>query len=177
MYPISRTQNLWWVLALAGVVSILFGLTALFWPGVTLAVFIYLFGIYAIVYGFVELGHMFRSTETTAWWTHLLVGVLSILAGIAAFAWPGQTALMLLYIIAAWAISVGIVETVAAFFLNQLHLALGGLVSVLFGFVLLANPGVGALALIVVIGVFAIVRGIILIAASFMPSTAPAVRS
>ncbi len=176
MHPASETNRWWWALAIAGVVSILFGLAALLWPGLTLAVFIYLFGIYAIVFGITELIHMFRTSEAhSLWWTHMLVGAISILAGLAALFWPGQTTVALLYIIAIWAVSVGVVEIAGAFLLNQLYLAISGMISVLFGFLLFANPGAGALALVIVIGVFAIVRGIMLLIAAVSGPTTHAV--
>lgn len=176
MQPASRTHSWWWILAVGGVINVIFGAAALLWPGLTLAVFIYLFGIYAIVLGIVELVNVFRTVGTQfPWWTHLLVGAISILAGVAALAWPGPTAIALLFIIAVWAVSIGIVEIAGAFVTNQLRLAIAGIIAVLFGFVLLANPTSGALALVMVIGVFAIVRGIVLLVEAVREPTTPAV--
>lgn len=157
----------WWVLAIAGVISILFGLAALFWPGLTLLVLVWLFGVYALAYGFVELVNVFRAVgERRTWWTHLLIGLISIAAGIVVFAWPGITSLVLLFTIAFWAIAVGIAEVFAGLFQAQFGLLIVGVISILFGFVLLANPVAGALAFVFVIGVFAIVRGVLLLIAA-----------
>jgi uncharacterized membrane protein HdeD (DUF308 family) len=166
-------QQMWWAMAIAGVVSILFGLIALFWPGLTLMVLVWLFGIYVIVFGIMMLVGMFRAMGMhRAWWPSLIVGLLSIAAGIAVLAWPGITAVTLLYIIAFWAILIGLFEIIGGLFDAHFLLMLVGVISVVFGFVLLANPASGALALVMVIGIFAIIRGIMLLVdAVRMPST------
>jgi len=152
----------WWLLAIGGAVAILFGIAALLWPGLTLMVFIALFGAYAVIYGVVELVAMFRAISAhTVWWTHLVIGVLSILAGIAAFAYPGMTTATLLYVIAFWAILVGLAEIVAAFVQTRFLLIVTGAIAIMFGLLLLSSPIQGALALVMVIGVFAIVRGVL----------------
>ncbi len=169
----NQERTWWWMPAIAGVVSILFGIAALVWPGLTLVVLTYLFGIYAVVLGIVELIGLLRAAGVQSW-AHAVVGVLSLLAGLVALFWPGETTVVLLYIIAIWAVTVGTVEIVEAFLLNRLDLALGGLVSVLFALLLFANPRAGALALILLIGVFAIVRGVILLMAARRAHATPA---
>jgi uncharacterized membrane protein HdeD (DUF308 family) len=159
----------WWILAIGGIVSILFGVAAVFWPGITLMTLVWLFGVYAIAYGLVELANMFRSGD--AWWVHLLVGLISLGAGVIVLAWPGITSLVLLYAIAFWAVGVGIAEVLAGLFQAQLGLLVAGVISILFGILLLANPVGGALALIFVIGIFAIVRGILLLVAAIKTPT------
>lgn len=160
-YPMVSPQP-WWVLAVSGVASILFGLAALIWPGLTLFVLIVLFGVYAMVTGIVELVAMLRAIGAgTTWWTHLVLGLLGIVAGLVVFAYPGVTALLLLYVIAFWAITMGLVEIVAAFSSGEFLVMVAGVISIVFGFVLLSNPFLGALAYVMVIGVFAIVRGLL----------------
>jgi len=175
-YPAGPTPA-WWVLAIAGIVNIVFGAVAIAWPGLTLFVFVFLFGIYAIIYGLVELVNLFRAIGAGAtWWTHLLLGAFSIVAGILVLVWPGLTAITMLYIIAIWAVAIGIAEIVGAFATGQFLLVVTGVISILFGFILFANPLAGAVALVLVIGVFAIVRGImLLVQAVRMPAT-PAAR-
>ncbi|MGI5835065.1 MAG: HdeD family acid-resistance protein [Chloroflexota bacterium] len=158
----------WWVLAIAGVVSILFGLAAMIWPGITLIVLVWLFGVYVLVYGIVELVGMFRAAgQGAAWWTHLLIGLISIAAGLFILFNPFVSSTVLVFTIGFWAIFVGLVEIIASLTQAQILYLVTGIISVLFGFVLLSNPVTGALALIWVIGVFAIIRGILLLIGAF----------
>src|SRR5919112_2093239 len=99
----------WWALALRGLVAILFGLAALFWPGLILAVLIVLFGAFALVDGVLAVIAAFGSSGRGARRGLLLIeGVVGILFGLVALLWPDLTALALLYIIAFWAILGGI---------------------------------------------------------------------
>ena len=158
----------WWVLLLNGICAILFGILAFSWPGLTLFVLILMFAVYCIADGITALLAAFGKKSGGHWFPMLLLGAVSILAGIGAFVWPGLTALALVYVIAAWSIVKGVFEIVAAIELrkeidNEWLLILAGVVSILFGIVLFAKPGEGALALVWVIGFFAIARGVLLI--------------
>jgi uncharacterized membrane protein HdeD (DUF308 family) len=155
----------WWAFALRGVVAILFGVLAFAWPGVTLTVLVLFWGAFALVDGVLALVAAFR-TDHDHRWGLLLEGVVGIGAGIVTFVWPGLTALVLLYIIAVWALLTGVLELVAAVRLrkvvhNEWWLALSGIASVLFGLVLLAAPGAGAVAVVWLIAAYAIVFGIL----------------
>jgi hypothetical protein len=101
-------------------------------------------------------------------------GALSIVAGLIALAYPGVTAVVLLYVIAFWAIALGIVEVVNSFSTGQVMLLPLGLVGIVFGFLLLANPGAGVLAYVIVLGLFAIVRGIFLLVQAIQQPSIPA---
>src|SRR5512134_3477624 len=104
----SLSQN-WWLLVLRGILAILFGLAAFVWPGITLLTLIVLFGIYAIVDGLVAVGTgLSRTKESPRWWTFLVEGLLSLGAGVVALLWPALTSLVLIYIIASWAIMTGV---------------------------------------------------------------------
>ena len=155
----------WWAFALRGVAAVIFGILAFIWPGVTLAVLVLLWGAYALIDGVLDLVGAFRTSHNHRWW-HVGEGLVGILAGIAAFAWPGLTALVLLYIIAAWALITGVLEIIAAIRLrkvvdNEWWMILSGVASIIFGIILLVQPGTGALALIWVIAAYAIIFGII----------------
>ena len=167
MIVVDELARHWWVIGLRGLAAILFGVLAFVWPGMTLAVLVLLFGAYALVDGVLTLVAAFRGGVQ-----HRIVmvveGVVSVLAGLAAFVWPGLTALVLLYIIAFWAIVTGVLEIVAAIRVrraisNELGLVIGGVLSVVFGVVLLIAPGAGALAVIFLIGAYAVVFGIALL--------------
>ncbi|MGE5619024.1 MAG: HdeD family acid-resistance protein [Sphingomonadaceae bacterium] len=158
----------WWILAVAGIVSILFGIAAIAWPAITLFVLVWLWGAYAIIYGIVALVAMFRAMRSgTTWWTHLLVGAISIGAGIFVLSNVFISSVTLLYVIAIWALAVGTTEIVAGLAAANFGAAIVGVISVLFGLVLFANPAAGALGLVWAIGVFAVIRGIVLLVAAF----------
>jgi uncharacterized membrane protein HdeD (DUF308 family) len=163
----------WWALAIRGLVAVLFGIVALIWPGITLTALVYLFGAYALVDGVFSIIAAVRDREEREqWWVLLLEGLAGIAAGIVAFIWPGITALVLLFLIAAWAIITGILEIVAAIRLreqidNEWLLALSGVLSLIFGAILVIAPGPGALAVVWIIGIYAILFGILLILLAF----------
>lgn len=165
------TRN-WWAIALRGVFAILLGLAALVLPGVTLAVFVALFGAYAVVDGVLAIIAGVRAAERhERWWSPVLKGIAGIAAGVLAFVWPALTALALLYLIAAWAILTGILEIVAAVHLHRAHgewlLILNGVLSILFGLFAIVWPGAGLITLLWVIGVYAIVFGATLLILGF----------
>jgi uncharacterized membrane protein HdeD (DUF308 family) len=175
-YPQSATRAhtpSWWVLALRGLVAILFGLAALFWPGLILAVLIVLFGAYALVDGILAVIAAFRSSGHGMRRPLLVIeGVIGILFGILALFWPGLTALALLYIIAFWAILSGIARIVMAVMLrreivNEWSIALSGVLSVILGVVLILLPGAGLLAYTWLVGLLALAVGIALIYYAF----------
>src|SRR5438093_5341814 len=130
------TRN-WWALALRGVVALLLGVAAFVLPGVTLAVFVALFGAYAIVDGVLAIIAGVRAAERhDRWWSPVLKGLAGIVAGVLTFVWPALTALALLYLLAAWAIVTGVLAIVAAVHLDRAHsewlLFLNGVLSLLF---------------------------------------------
>jgi uncharacterized membrane protein HdeD (DUF308 family) len=175
-HPQSGTHDSvasWWVLALRGLVAILFGLAALFWPGLALAVLIVLFGAYALVDGILAIIAAFRSSGRGMRRSLLLIeGAIGILFGIVALFWPDLTALALVYIIAFWVILSGIARIVMAIMLrqeieNEWSMALSGVLSVILGILLLLLPGAGLLAYTWLIGLLALALGIALIYYAF----------
>lgn len=174
----------WWALALRGLFAILFGVLAFVWPGLTLQALVILYGAYALVDGVFALVAAVRAAEAHArWWTLLIEGLVGIGAGILTFIWPGITALVLLYLIAAWAIVTGLLEIVAAIRLrkeitDEWALGASGAASVIFGLLLMIFPGAGALTLVWLIGAYALVFGILLLVLAFRlrgrPEAAPA---
>ena len=160
----------WWALALRGLVAVLFGLLTFFLPGITLVTLVLLFGVYALMDGIFNVIAFFRVASHH--WALLIEGVIGIIAGILTFAWPAITALVLLYLIAFWAIFTGIFEIIAGIRLrkaitNEWLLLVMGALSLLFGILILLAPGVGALAIVLWIGAYALVFGIFLLALAF----------
>ena len=154
----------WWLLVLRGVAAIAFGVLTIIWPGASLASLVLLFGAYSIVEGFTSLSLAFMKAEgrTGTWVIHAVVGVG---AGVLTFVYPGITAIALYAIIAGWAIATGVVEMVVAARLRGLGGRVGavvfaGIVSVLFGVLLIALPAAGVLALVSVIATLAVLSGI-----------------
>ena len=163
----------WWRLLLRGLAAITFGLLTLLRPGISLAALVLLFGAYALVDGVLDIWNAIAGRkENDHWWVLLLGGLLGIVVGYITLTTPGITALALLFYIAIWAVARGVLQIVAAIRLRkeiegEWLLVLGGLASVLFGVLLIARPGAGALAVLWLIGVYALVFGIITVALAF----------
>ncbi len=168
---VRAVARYWWVVALRGLAALAFGLLALFSPAMTLAVLVLFFGAYALADGVLAIWTALRG-ETEHRLPMALNGVVGVLAGLAAFVWPGMTAIVLLYIIAFWAIVTGVLQVLAAVRLrrvisNEWAMALSGALSILFGVVLVASPGAGALAVVLVIGAYAVLFGLMLLMLSW----------
>jgi len=158
----------WWVLLIRGILAVLFAIMAFTMPELTLVTLVLLYGIYAFADGLTAL---FVGSSARAWW-FVLLGILGVIVGICTFIFPGITAVALLYLIAAWAVVRGVFEIVTAIELrkeisNEWMLILGGILSILFGVALVANPAAGALAVIWIIGLYAFVFGLIMIVLAF----------
>ena len=160
----------WWLVLLRGIAAILFGVLAWTWPGVTLLTLALLWGAYALVDGIAALWGGWQAKDGgKPMWQVVVIGLLGIAVGIFTFVSPALTAIALLILIAVWAIANGVFEIAAAIRLrkeiaNEWLLILSGAVSILFGGWLIYNPGAGALALIWLIGAFAIAYGVLLVA-------------
>jgi uncharacterized membrane protein HdeD (DUF308 family) len=148
-----------------GIAAILFGVLTLVWPKLSLAVLVLMFGIFAVISGISAVVAALRSRGEQGWGLLLFEGILAVLAGVVALVWPGITALAFLFLIAAWAILTGILELVAPLsfpmsFGRGLLFVLSGIVSIVFGVLIAAQPAAGLLAVAWLIGVYAIVFGI-----------------
>lgn len=169
----EMSPHSWWLLGIRGVIAVLFGLIALFLPLLTLFVLVIFFGVYFLVDGAMAVVAAIQGRKNFRLWGLLLLeGLAGIVIGIMTFFWPGMTALILLYFVAAWAIVTGIFEVVTAFsgrrrISHEWTIALAGVVSILLGIFLFARPVAGLLALVWGIGIYAIVFGILLIVRAF----------
>ena len=153
----------WWVFALRGALALLFGLGALSYPGLTVLLLIVFFGVYALIDGVTALVMGIGEKKRPV---YLLLGLISIAAGVFAIARPGATALALLWLIGIWAVAKGVAEIVAAIQIRkdvegEWAIALSGVISVLFGVFVLARPGAGAVALVWLIAIYAFANGIL----------------
>jgi len=155
-----------------GIAALVFGVIALVWPNLTVLALVLLFGIYAIISGITAVAAALQNRELHGWGVLLFEGVLWLLAGVVALVWPGITALSFLYLLAAWAIITGILELIAPLSFPMsggrgVLMVLSGLVSIVFGIVIAAQPASGLLAVAWLIGIYAIVFGILHIVAYF----------
>ncbi|WP_078083466.1 HdeD family acid-resistance protein [Microbulbifer mangrovi] len=174
--PLLRAMaDNWWVALVRGLFAILFGVLTFIWPGISLLSLVILFGVYSLMDGAVAIYGAItgrgKVSRSSLWWL-LFVGITGIAAGIVTFIYPQVTALVLVIFIGAWALVRGIFEIIGAVRLrkeidNEWLLIFAGFMSVIFGLVLLVNPGAGALALLWLIGGYAIAFGIILVWLAF----------
>lgn len=164
--PLARN---WDILFFRGLLAILFGAAAVAWPTLALATLVWLFGIFAFADGVFSLIAGIRGGDSRMprWWL-IVVGLAGIAAGILAVSWTGMTALLLITFIGVWAIVHGVFEVAGAIALrreidNEWMLILHGALSVLFGLYIVIFPGAGALAVVWVIGIYAILAGIMML--------------
>src|SRR5215217_8622130 len=156
----------WGALAIGGIFAIIIGLVAIIWPDVTLTVLVVLLGVYAFISGIFTV--LVGAVWPPGWglrWPMVLQGVLGIVVGVLVFIRPETAELVLLYVIAAWAISSGIFQIAAALRLRRVipdewASILGGIASVVFGVLLAVWPKGGLVALVWIFGVFAVVFGV-----------------
>jgi uncharacterized membrane protein HdeD (DUF308 family) len=155
-------------LILRGVLAVIVGIAAVAWPGVTILALVILFAVYAFMDAGLEAVRAFSSGHAGPVLGHLLLGLIDLAAGIFALAWPGPTALVLVVIVAIWAFAGGLFELFAAFQGGETAgtramFILAGLASVAFGIVLAARPGIGAVTLALLFGLYSLIYGISLI--------------
>ena len=153
-----------------GIVSVVIGIIAFVWPGVTIGTLIGLFALYALCDGamnlYLGLGrHLGRNLP----WGQLLQGIFGITTGIVTFLWPSVTAQLLIFFIGTWAVFNGILQIVAAARLRKIIrgewiLALGGVASIIFGMVVMGRPGAALVGLSWSLGAYAILAGLLLVA-------------
>jgi len=166
---ISQLADRWWALAIRGAAAILFGVLTFAMPEISLFVLVMLWGGYAVVDGVFNVVAALRGARAGQRWGWLLFeGIVSASAGVLTFLWPGITALVLLAVIAGWAVLTGIAEVAAAIRLRKVIqgewlLGLSGVLSMIFGVLLVAVPSTGALALLWMIGAYSTVFGALLI--------------
>lgn len=157
------------LLIVRGIIGLVIGVIAFGWPGITIAALVVIFGFYAFIDGVTNLVLGLTRTRTHGRsWATAVQGVVGIAAGVLTFVWPGVTALALVIFIGAWAIVTGIFELVAAIRLRKViqgewMLALSGIMSLVFGILVFAFPGAGAVGIAWVLGTYSAAAGLVLI--------------
>ncbi len=168
MHPIAnRLADLWWLYAIRGVFALLFGLTAILWPKLTIAILIIIFGVFVLLDGLMMLvvGYRARRASPNSW-NLVLQGILNVIIGLVAFFAPIATAMALIILIAAWAVVMGVLEIIAAIRLrgrldNEWLLVVSGIVSVLLGISLIVAPGAGIVVMVWIIGGFSLLSSLV----------------
>jgi uncharacterized membrane protein HdeD (DUF308 family) len=166
---LERATKRWWTLVIRGLLAIAFGILAIRVPGAAVMTLVIIFGVYAIAEGLASLSMFLSPVAEGSGWIGFS-GVLSIAAGVIALIWPGITAVALFYVIAFWAIILGIIELVAAVryssaLENEWAYALSGLLWIAFGVIVIGWPRMGVVAMLALIATAAILRGVMLIVA------------
>lgn len=168
----SITRN-WWLAALRGALAVIFGVVAFTMPGITFEVLVLLFGAYAFVDGIAVLSFgLIAAGEGQRWWPLVLGGIVGIATGVLTFAQPAAMALALVYVVGAWAIVTGVFEIVAAirlreYITSEWLMGFSGALSIVFGVLVLAQPGAGAFALVYLFAFYAVLAGVSQIALGF----------
>jgi uncharacterized membrane protein HdeD (DUF308 family) len=161
----TQLTKMRWALGLSGLLSVALGVVILLWPGISLEALVILFGAYALATGVVGLFYSFSAQANGERGWLIFSSLLGIAVGIMVLVWPSISALALLYVIGAYAVALGILAIGGAFYLpigggDTALMILSGLVSILFGIVIFAKPGDGALVTLALIAAFALVNGI-----------------
>jgi uncharacterized membrane protein HdeD (DUF308 family) len=163
----------WWMLAWRGALAVLFGVLALPWPGITLLVLVVLFSAYALISGaaFVTGAIRYRKTEDK-WWIVLLLGIVSLAAGVWAVMLPELTILALVLLMGANALITGVLDITIAIRLRKTLerewlLALAGTVSIIFGVLVFLFPAAGAFAMVWLASFYLLLTGILLLMLAF----------
>ncbi|NEW96691.1 HdeD family acid-resistance protein [Rhodopseudomonas sp. BR0G17] len=168
----ARLATNWWLFLLRGAFGIIFGLLAFLLPGPTMLSLVLLFSAYMLVDGIAAIISAVRAMRRSGQWGLLMFeGLLNIAVGVAAFIWPGLTVIAFLLLVAAWAIVSGALLTIAGFRLKLDHgrwwMVSGGLLSIVYGALLVAMPLIGAVVLTWWMGAYAMAFGAALVILSF----------
>ena len=151
-------------LILLGILAVIVGIIAIAWPSVTILALVILFAIYAFMAAGLQAARAFSSRTAGPVFGHLLLGLIDLAAGVVALVWPAPTAYVLVIVVAAWALVSGLTEVFAGFRSGETAgtramFILAGLVSVAFGVLLFARPGVGAVTLALLFGLYSLIYG------------------
>jgi uncharacterized membrane protein HdeD (DUF308 family) len=156
-----------------GIAGIALGIVTFAWPGITLVALVFLFAAYSLIDGVMSLIGAVRAAEAhERWGVLVLEGLVGIAAAAVTVMWPGITTIALVFVIAVWAIITGALEIGAAIHLRKVIsgewlLFLGGIASLLFGFLLVMAPVIGAVVIALWVGAYAFIFGILLVALGF----------
>lgn len=163
-----------WSLLLRGLIAIFVGLFALFYPTMTLSIFVILLGIYIFANGILAMIFSFydRQYQDKHWWIYGIEGLLGLLVGIIVFTWPIMTTIALIYLVATWAIITGIIQIIAymklhKIFEHEMLILLAGILSIVFGIFFFKFPTAGLITATWIVGFYALIYGFLALASAF----------
>ncbi len=162
----EQFKRMRWALGISGVLAIAWGIVIIVWPNISLTALVILFGVFALVRGIFGLAGAISAPSFKGRGWLAFSSLLSIVVGVVVFFYTDMSALALLYVIGAYAIAVGIITVGGAFWLpldgsDKLLLTLAGALGILFGIVMFANPGDGAIVLLSLIAAYSLVIGVV----------------
>lgn len=163
----------WWAILIRGIVAIAFAFLAFLATGFTLKLLLIFLGLYFLLDGlFAIIGSFMAAKDHKKWWILLLEGIISLAAGIVVFIWPAATLIVLVYLVAIWAIITGVFEFLASVMASwaapgKIFIGITGVLSVILGIVIFSYPLLTITAIIWLLGIYAIVTGLSLIFFSF----------
>ena len=161
----TQLTKMRWALGLSGALSVALGVVIVVWPGISLYALTIVFGAYALATGIIQLGSAISGAEKGERGWLVVTGVLGIAVGVMVLVWTNISALALLYVIGVYAVMLGVIAIGGAFWLpisggDTALMILWGVLSIVFGIVIFAKPGAGALVTLALIAAFALVIGI-----------------
>lgn len=162
----------WWAILLRGVVAIIFALLAFLATGFTLELLLIFLGVYLLVDGLLSVIGSLMATNHKNWWVLLLEGIVSLVAGLFVLVWPSITLVIMIYIVAFWAIITGIFEFLASIAGSwaapgKIFIGVTGVLSIILGILILLYPSFSVAAMIWLLGIYALIIGLSLIFFSF----------
>jgi uncharacterized membrane protein HdeD (DUF308 family) len=173
-------KKTWWMLAWRGAAALLFGILAIMWPNITLLVLVGFFAGYAFITAAVSIYAAVQNRKTDkGWWLILLLGLFAFAAGVLSIVYPAVTALVLVLLMGANALVTGVLDIAVAIRLrkaiqNEWLLVLTGIISIIFGVLVMLFPGAGALAMVWLVSFYAVLIGVLLLALAFRMRSAAA---
>ena len=171
MVVIETPRQYWLLILFRGIIAVLFGIMALISAEFTLLFLVYLFGAYVLIDGIMAIIVSIQERKTTrAWLLVFLIGILGIVVGILSFIHPGNVALVIFYLVAAWLIIAGFFTIISAFMRavgNEWLAIIGGVLSIIIGIIFFLHPASSILSIVWLLGIFALIYGIIQIIKAF----------
>ncbi|HEY5531789.1 MAG TPA: DUF308 domain-containing protein [Candidatus Anoxymicrobiaceae bacterium] len=159
----------WWSFLLRGIAAFIFGIIILAWPGSTTKVLVFVFGLFVLVAGIAAFAATYAEVKREeSFFVSLLIGIVCVVIGIMTMARPGAATVTVLYLIAAWAIIYGFMIIVSGFEAPKGDanvkwlLVLTGVLSIILGIILIALPGLSVLSIVLLVGIYALIQGVLL---------------